>query len=209
VARRICVACALPPPRHAAFIGLGRRRGFALLYHGWKFDCAGHVPRARPAAGIRHYAHKVDDRRYPVRRLSGPSSLAFLGDGAPPEDLPLYPEFEDFDGLVEIRFLCPGVNCTLHFVNLENALDMSHVGFVHADNRASFGASGAARKLAAEEKFGLGSFPTASPAATDSACPSTQFGMREYLLPDDRPLTANDAEIGCRNRFFWWVPIEE
>ena len=73
--------------------------------------------------------------------------FAFLGEGAPPE-FPLHPEFEHFDGMVEIDSYSRDCN---YFQNLENALDMSHIGFVHADNTAVFKGVGLGRALDAEE----------------------------------------------------------
>ena len=41
-----------------------------------------------------------------------------------------------------------------YFQNLENALDMSHIGFVHGDNVAIFKGIGLGRALDAEESTG-------------------------------------------------------
>ena len=133
-------------PHRGMQLSAGTVEGEAIrcFYHGWKFDGAGKCIE-QPAEESRFCA-KIRIRSYPVREYVG-LVFAFLGEGAPPE-FPLYPEFEYFDGLLEIDSYQRDCN---YYQNLENALDMSHVGYVHSDNVASFSGIGLGRSLSAEE----------------------------------------------------------
>ena len=138
-------------------------------------------------------------RSYPVREYLG-LVFAYLGEGAPPA-FPLYPEFERFDGLLEIDSYQRGCN---YFQNLENALDMSHVGYVHGDNVASFSGIGLGRSLPAEESdWGV---EYSVPARKDGQARINHFGMPNifhmYALP-------TDPEIHWQESLFWWVPIDD
>ena len=50
----------------------------------------------------RRFSQRIRIRSYPVREYLG-LVFAFLGDAEPPE-FPRYPEFEHFDGMLEIYF---------------------------------------------------------------------------------------------------------
>jgi 5,5'-dehydrodivanillate O-demethylase len=166
------------------------------FYHGWKSSGAGQCIE-QPAEDS-EFAQKVALRSYPIREYLG-LVFAWLGDG-PAREFPLHPEFEDFDGLVEIDSYLRECN---YFRNLENALDMSHVAFVHADNRASFAGIGRGKQLAAaESSWGVSYTFTRA----DGQRRIQQFGM-----PNIYYLTAlpNDREIGWQESIFWWVPIED
>jgi 5,5'-dehydrodivanillate O-demethylase len=119
-------------PHRGTRLSAGRVEGDAIrcFYHGWKFDAAGQCVE-QPAEESRFCA-KVRIRSYPCANTSASCSLS--GRGAPPA-FPLYPEFECFEGLLEIDSYQRACN---YYQNLENALDMSHVGFVHGDNVAAF-----------------------------------------------------------------------
>ncbi len=166
------------------------------FYHGWKYDGSGQCIE-QPAEDSR-FCHRVSIRSYPTREYLG-LVFAYLGEGAPPQ-FPLHPEFEDFAGLVEIDSYLRNCN---YFQNLENALDMSHVGFVHADNRASFTGIGHGNQLSAEESaWGVAYCFTRS----DGQRRIQQFGMPNIFYMTALP---NDPEIGWQESLFWWVPIED
>ena len=106
----------------------------AASIHGWKFDAAGQcveqpaevasAPKCNPQlSGAQEYLGLV---------------FAWLGEGAP-SAFPLSTEFESFEDLPEIDSDQRACN---YFQNLENALEQSRVGFVHADNVASFSGIG-------------------------------------------------------------------
>ena len=114
------------------------------FYHGWKFASDGHC--VEQPAEENAFCAKVSIASYPMREYLG-LIFVFLGTGPVPE-FQSHPEFENFDGMVEIDSYSRECN---YFQNLENALDMSHVGFVHADNEAVFKGIGLGRSLDAEE----------------------------------------------------------
>lgn len=185
-------------PHRGMQLSAGTVEGEAIrcFYHGWKFDGAGEC--IEQPAEESSFCAKVRVRSYPVREYLG-LAFAFLGDGEPPV-LPLYPEFEYFDGLLEIDSYQRGCN---YYQNLENALDMSHVGYVHGDNVAAFSGIGLGRALTAEEgDWGVEyAFRRA-----DGQVRINHFGMPNvfhiYALP-------TDPEIRWQESLFWWVPIDD
>lgn len=186
-------------PHRGTRLSAGTVEGEAIrcFYHGWKFDGAGQCVE-QPAEESR-FCDKVRIRSYALREHLG-LVFAWLGEGAPPE-FPLYPEFERFDGLLEIDSYQRGCN---YFQNLENALDMSHVGYVHGDNVASFSGIGLGRSLSAEESdWGV---EYTFRRAKDGQLRTNLFGMPNifhmYALP-------NDPEILWQESLFWWVPIDD
>jgi 5,5'-dehydrodivanillate O-demethylase oxygenase subunit len=186
-------------PHRGTRLSSGSVEGEAIrcFYHGWKFDAAGQCVE-QPAEESRFCA-KVRIRSFPVREYLG-LVFAYLGEGAPPE-FPLYPEFERFEGLLEIDSYQRACN---YFQNLENALDMSHVGYVHGDNVASFSGIGLGRSLSARESdWGV---EYSFRRAKDGKQRTNHFGMPNifhmYALP-------NDPEILWQESLFWWVPIDD
>jgi 5,5'-dehydrodivanillate O-demethylase len=185
-------------PHRGAQLSLGRIEGDELrcFYHGWKF--AGDGRCTEQPAEDSAFCHKVSVRSAPLREYLG-LVFAYLGDGEPPE-FPHHPEFERFSGLVEIDSYSRDCN---YFQNLENALDMSHVGFVHGDNEGAFAGIGHGKRLAAEESaWGVAYTFTRD----DGALRIQQFGMPNVFYMMALP---NDPDIGWQESLFWWVPIDD
>lgn len=185
-------------PHRGTQLSTGWVEGEALrcFYHGWKFASDGRCV-AQPAEDD-GFAHKVRIRAWPTREYLG-LVFAFLGEGPPPE-LPSFPMFERFDGLVEVDSYYRECN---YFQNVENSLDMSHVGFVHADNQASFQGIGLGRRLEAEESDWGVSYTFNRP---DGARRIQQFGMPNVFYMTALP---TEADIGWQESLFWWVPIDD
>src|SRR5262245_20079273 len=186
-------------PHRGMRLSAGRIEGEAIrcFYHGWKFGPDGRCLE-QPAEENR-FCDKVGIRSYPVREYLG-LVFAWLGEGEPAA-FPSYDEFERFEGLLEIDSYQRSCN---YFQNLENALDMSHVGFVHGDNVASFTGIGLGRALSAEEsEWGV---EYTFRRAKDGKQRVNLFGMPNvfhmYALP-------NDPEISWQESLFWWVPIDD
>jgi 5,5'-dehydrodivanillate O-demethylase len=166
------------------------------FYHGWKFASNGAC--IEQPAEENSFCHKVSIQSYPVREYLG-LVFAFLGTGKPVE-FPLHPEFEKFDGVVEIDSYSRDCN---YFQNLENALDMSHIGFVHADNVAVFKGVGLGRALDAEESSWGVTYGFTRP---DGQRRVQQFGMPNIFYMTALP---TDPDIGWQESMFWWVPIDD
>ena len=166
------------------------------FYHGWKFESDGRCSE-QPAEESR-FCDKVPLRVWPAREYLG-LIFAYLGEGAPP-DFPTYPQFEHFQGLVEVDSYMRNCN---YAQNMENALDMSHVAFTHSNNRVSFGAIGLGRNLKAEE-LDWGVVYTFT--RDDGEQRVQQFGMPNIFYMTALP---NDPEIGWQELLFWWVPIDD
>jgi 5,5'-dehydrodivanillate O-demethylase len=185
-------------PHRGTQLSAGWIEGDALrcFYHGWKFSPEGRC--LEQPAEENAFCDKVSIASYPVREYLG-FIFAFLGDGTPPE-FPRHPEFEHFDGMVEIDSYSRDCN---YFQNVENALDMSHIGFVHADNAAVFKGVGLGRSLDAEESsWGI----TYGFTRADGARRVQQFGMPNMFYLTALP---TDPDIGWQESLFWWVPIDD
>jgi 5,5'-dehydrodivanillate O-demethylase oxygenase subunit len=166
------------------------------FYHGWKFESDGRCSE-QPAEESR-FCDKVPIRVWPVREYLG-LIFAYLGDDTPPE-FQIYPQFEYFQGLVEVDSYWRPCN---YAQNMENALDMSHVAFTHSNNRVSFGAIGLGRNLKAEESdWGV----VYTFTRDDGQLRIQQFGMPNIFYMTALP---NDPEIGWQESLFWWVPIDD
>jgi 5,5'-dehydrodivanillate O-demethylase len=166
------------------------------FYHGWRFGADGACVE-QPAEGSA-FRDKVAIRSYPAREYLG-LIFAFLGDGDAPA-FPLYPEFDRSAGFIEVDSYFRACNA---FQNLENALDMSHVEFVHHDNSASFTGIGSGLQLEANESpWGV----TYRYTRPDGAVRVQQFGMPNVFYMTALP---TDAEIGWQESLFWWVPIDD
>jgi 5,5'-dehydrodivanillate O-demethylase len=166
------------------------------FYHGWKFESDGRCSE-QPAEESR-FCDKVRIKTWPVREYLG-LIFAYLGQGEPPE-FPLYSEFDEFEGLVEVDSYVRRCN---YFQNVENALDMSHVGFTHGNNRVAFDKIGLGRSLQAKESdWGV----TYTFTRDDGELRIQQFGMPNIFYMTALP---NDPEIGWQESLFWWVPIDD
>jgi len=186
-------------PHRGAQLSAGWVEGDDLrcFYHGWKFAGSGQCIE-QPAENSAAFASKIGLRSYPVREYLG-LVFAYLGEGEPPE-FPLYPEFDSFDGLVEVDSYARHCN---YFQNLENALDMSHVGFVHGDNQVAYHRIGSGDGSRAEESaWGV----KYSFTRTDGKQRIQQFGMPNIFYMLALP---TDEEIGWQESLFWWVPIDD
>lgn len=185
-------------PHRGTQLSSGWVEGDALrcFYHGWKF--AGDGRCIEQPAEDSAFCHKVALRAYPSREYLG-FVFAYLGEGAPP-DFPTYPEFEHFDGLVEIDSYSRDCN---YYQNIENSLDMCHVAFVHRDNQAAFRTIGHGKRLQAEESdWGVRYIFTRE----DGQRRIQQFGMPNIFYMTALP---TDPQIGWQESLFWWVPIDD
>ena len=185
-------------PHRGAQLSAGWVDGDTLrcFYHGWRFGADG-ACLEQPAEGSA-FRDKVAIGAYPARDYLG-LIFAFLGDAAPPA-FPRYPEFDRSAGFIEVDSYYRACNA---FQNLENALDMSHVEFVHHDNTASFTGIGSGLQLEAiESTWGV----TYRYTRPDGAVRVQQFGMPNVFYMTALP---TDAEIGWQESLFWWVPIDD
>lgn len=185
-------------PHRGTRLHTGRVEGEDLrcFYHGWKFRADGQC--IDQPAEESFFARNVCLRTWPTREYLG-LVFAYFGEGTPPE-LPAYPTFERFKGLVEIDSYARECN---YFQNVENALDMSHVGFVHGDNRASFDGIGLGRALEAQESdWGV----TYSFRRPDGRQRVQQFGMPNVFYMTALP---TESDVEWQESLFWWVPIDD
>ncbi|MDF2117014.1 Rieske 2Fe-2S domain-containing protein [Roseiarcaceae bacterium H3SJ34-1] len=166
------------------------------FYHGWKFAKDGACVE-QPAEESK-FCDRVKLQPRPVREYLG-LIFAYLGEGEPPA-FPLYPQFEKFEGLLEVDSYFRHCN---YFQNVENALDMSHVAFTHANNSASFQSIGLGSNLKAlESEWGV----AYTFRRDDGELRVQQFGMPNIFYMTALP---TDPEIGWQESLFWWVPIDD
>ena len=194
---RVCLVDARCPHRGTQ-LSSGWVEGDALrcFYHGWKFGPDGACVE-QPAEDS-SYCDRVTLASHPTQEYLG-LIFVFLGTGTPPE-LPRFPEFDGFGGIVEIDSYLRECN---YFQNVENALDMSHVGFVHRDNQVAYNGIGRGAQLRAEESdWGV----VYTFAREDGQLRVQQFGMPNIFYMTALP---TDPEIGWQESLFWWVPIDD
>lgn len=185
-------------PHRGTQLSTGWVEGDALrcFYHGWKFGPDGQC--VEQPAEESSFAHKICLRTWPAREYLG-LVFAYLGEGEAPE-LPRFPAFERFSGLVEVDSYLRECN---YFQNVENALDMSHVGYVHGDNRASFSGIGLGKALSTEESAWGVSYCFTRP---DGRQRVQQFGMPNVFYMTALP---TEADVEWQESVFWWVPIDD
>jgi 5,5'-dehydrodivanillate O-demethylase len=185
-------------PHRGAQLSAGWVDGDTLrcFYHGWRFGAGGECLE-QPAEGSA-FRDKVAIGAYPARDYLG-LIFAYLG-AAPAPEFPRYPEFDRSVGFIEVDSYYRACNA---FQNLENALDMSHVEFVHHDNSASFSGIGSGLQLEAHESAWGVTYRYTRP---DGAVRVQQFGMPNVFYMNALP---TDAEIGWQESLFWWVPIDD
>jgi 5,5'-dehydrodivanillate O-demethylase len=194
---RVCLVDARCPHRGTQ-LSSGWVEGDALrcFYHGWKFDADGACVE-QPAEDS-SFCDRVTLDAHPTHEYLG-LIFAFLGKGPAPQ-FPTFPEFENFEGMVEVDSYMRECN---YFQNLENALDMSHVAFVHRDNMASFSNIGRGAQLRSEESdWGV----TYTFTRSDGQLRIQQFGMPNIFYMTALP---TDSEVGWQESLFWWVPIDD
>jgi 5,5'-dehydrodivanillate O-demethylase oxygenase subunit len=185
-------------PHRGTRLSSGRVEGEDLrcFYHGWKFRADGQC--VEQPAEESFFAKSICLRTWPTREYLG-LIFAYVGDTPPPE-FPRYPSFEHFRGLVEIDSYARECN---YFQNVENALDMSHVGFVHGDNRAAFDCIGLGSALDAQEsEWGV----TYSFRRADGRHRIQQFGMPNVFYMTALP---TEPDVEWQESLFWWVPIDD
>ena len=183
------------------------------FYHGWKYDGAGQCVE-QPAEDA-SFAGKVKIQSYPTQEYLG-LVFAYLGEGttrrdaeyyerhaarvaAPP--LPRYPELEA-DGVLDVWSYTRGCN---YFNNLENSLDLAHIGFVHRAGTGSFDGVTDSPKVfeAAETGWGI-EYYVEHPSGKKFR---SQFGMPNSFHHTNFPRV---PELVSHNEdLTFWVPIDD
>jgi 5,5'-dehydrodivanillate O-demethylase len=183
-------------PHRGTQLTAGHVEGEAIrcFYHGWKFEGNGQCVD-QPAENI-PFSDRVRIASYPVREYLG-LVFAFLGDGLPPE-FPLHPEFENFDGLLEIDSYQRDCN---YFQNIDNALDHCHLNFVHGGGD-KFGIVKARSIEVAPSDWGM----TLTFTRSDGQLFLSQFGMPNMLQVAALPTEPSATWL---ESLFWWVPIDD
>lgn len=186
-------------PHRGAQLSAGMVEGNTIrcFYHGWTFDGTGacvHQP-AEP----RPFLDKVKIRTYPCQDYLG-LVFAYLGDEQDAPAFPRYPQFEEFEGILELDSYYRGCN---FFNNLENALDRTHSGFVHRNNPGSFdGVTNPPLISAQESIWGV----TVSRRWSEQVSTS-QVGMPNIFHHKAQP---SDPEMAIYREFLaWWTPIDD
>jgi len=166
------------------------------FYHGWKYDSSGQC--IEQPAEPKPFAPKVRIRSYPVQDYLG-LVFAYLGDAEPPPP-PCFPEFEEFEGLLEVDSYKRRCN---YFQNLENSLDSTHVGFVHKTHEDAYNGAADSPALWVEESdWGIASHAK-RPSGAERV---THFGMPNIFHIHALPI---DPLVGWQESLFTWVPIDD
>jgi 5,5'-dehydrodivanillate O-demethylase len=164
------------------------------FYHAWKFGPDGAC--TEQPAEHEPFCQRIRLKTYTVREYLG-FVFAYLGEGEPPA-FPLYPDFEKFEGLLEIDSYSRECN---YFQNVENSLDHSHMQFVHLGGEQFGDIQGKAIKVE-ESEWGC----TLTYTRHDGKLFVSQVGMPNVLHVAAYP---NDPDIGWQESLFWWVPVDD
>jgi 5,5'-dehydrodivanillate O-demethylase len=167
------------------------------FYHGWKYDPHGRC--VHQPAEPRPFLDKVRIESYPVREYLD-LIFAYLGEGEPPE-MPRYPDFEDFEGILEYASYFRACN---YFNNVENFLDVAHLGFVHKDHVGGFDGRYDSPTLDVSETIWGATCKHARPSGKKG---QTQFGMPNLLHL--KGFTVAPEIVGHREVIGWWVPVDD
>jgi phthalate 4,5-dioxygenase oxygenase subunit len=112
------------------FLGRNEENGLRCVYHGWKFDAAGHCVDMPNTPPHQDYKHKVRAKAYRVAERNG---LVWVYMGARQEAPPL-PAIEASllpESALQISFVQRECNW---LQALEGDIDTSHFGFLHTGN---------------------------------------------------------------------------
>ncbi|WP_233836751.1 Rieske 2Fe-2S domain-containing protein [Paraburkholderia sp. ZP32-5] len=166
-------------------------------YHGWKFGSSG-ACEAQPAEP-KPFLDRIKLETYPCRDYLG-FVFAYLGDGEPPE-MPRYPEFENFDGILDHDSCVRGCN---YFNDMDNGGDHAHSGFAHRNNPGAFDGFAECPVMDAEESdWGMTIYTQFSGDNTRIS----QFGMPNIMHFKGQPIDPGVAIF--RELLSWWVPIDD
>lgn len=178
-------------------VGWVEEDAIRCFYHGWKYDSDGQCIEQPPEP--KSFASRVKIKSYPVREYIG-LVFAYLGEGEPPE-FPRFPDFEEFEGIRQYSTYRRACN---YFNNLENFLDVTHLGFVHRDHVGGFDGRFDSISLEVEEtEWGA----TCRHVRASGRKGQTQFGMPNIMHLKGFPIAPHI--IGHREVIAWWVPIDD
>lgn len=185
-------------PHRGTQLSAGWVEGDAIrcFYHGWKFDPSGQC--VDQPAEPKPFCDKIRIRAYPCREYLG-FVFAYLGEGDPPP-FPRYPDFEDFEGILE----WDSYERACNFMNgIDNAGDRTHSGFAHRNNPGSFdGFTNSPLMDAKESSWGI----TISAIWPDQVGIS-QFGMPNVYHHKSQPV---DPTVAIYREFLaWFVPFDD
>jgi phthalate 4,5-dioxygenase oxygenase subunit len=116
-------------PHRLASLALGRNEegGLRCIYHGWKFDVAGHCVEMPTEPAGYNFAEKMRIRSYPVRDAGG-LLWVYLG---PPELEPPFPAY-DWTALPRNRIALIKYAERANYVQcVEGVIDTAHTWFLH------------------------------------------------------------------------------
>ena len=164
-------------------IGSVEGENLRCFYHGWTYDGSGQC--VEQPAEPKPFCEKVRIRSYPTREYLG-LIFVYMGDAEPPP-FPCYPEFEEGDYEVVIY---PTAPCN-YFNRMENAVDESHLRFVHS----TLGLTGCPRVEAKETSYGI---------ASKSVWPNGYVNGAHYQVPNASQFRARSSQA-----IAWRVPIDD
>jgi 5,5'-dehydrodivanillate O-demethylase oxygenase subunit len=166
-------------------------------YHGWKFGPSG-ACEAQPAEP-KTFLDRIKLASYPCRDYLG-FIFGYLGEGEPPE-MPRYPEFENFEGILDHDSCLRGCN---YFNDMDNGGDHAHSGFAHRNNPGAFDGFAECPVMDAEEsEWGMKIYTRFS----DDNTRISHYGMPNIMHFKGQPSDPGVAIF--RELLSWWVPIDD
>jgi 5,5'-dehydrodivanillate O-demethylase oxygenase subunit len=181
-----------------ALLAIGRVEADCLRcrYHGWKYAADGQC--VEQPAERKSFAHKVKLGSYPVREYLG-LVWAYVGE-APAPPAPTWPQLDKAS--IQFRFATSEFRPYNFFADLENVLDDSHLGHVHA--RSVYHdreVRGHAPNLAAvETEYGL---------LHETTFEGGRRKQYMLLMPNCVYFRSNASNVRGFDGLLWIVPVDD
>lgn len=116
-----------PHRKVSLYFGRNEECGIRCVYHGWKFDIAGHCTDMPSEPPESRFKERVKIKSYPCRERGG-IIWTYMG---PQEHMPGLPELEWAMVPDSHRYVTKRVQHNNYFQAIEGGIDSSHISFLH------------------------------------------------------------------------------
>jgi len=188
------------------FFGRNEECGLRCIYHGWKFDVAGHVLETPAEPAGSDFRHKLRHTAYPCLEIAG---MIFTYMGAPAEQ-PLLPRYEWADLQPGQLFAVKSYLECNYLQGIEGDFDSAHTSFLHNNNLKDserLKRDGAPRLEAEATCYGMRAISIRRFGAEQIYVRTSPYIMPSFSIVPGPP-TARFEEDDIRG-FRFWVPIDD
>jgi len=188
------------------FFGRNEACGLRCIYHGWKYDIAGHVLETPAEPAGSDFKNKLRHIAYPCSEVAG---IIFTYMGAP-EKRPLMPRYEWCDLAPEQVYPVKAYLQCNYLQGIEGDFDSSHTSFLHNNNLANaerLKRDGAPILEAEETAYGMRAISIRKAGAERIYVRTSPYIMPSFsIVPGPPTEKFDDDDI---RGFRFWVPIDD